>query len=198
MNVSEKVSAYIEKHHRWSSQLQQLREVFQQSDLVENVKWGSPTYTMNGKLVAGFAAFKHHFAIWFHQGVFLKDPDKNLINAQEGKTKALRQWKFTEGDIIEKDIVLKYIREATENSLAGKEVKPKKKKSVTIPELLNRALEKDTAFKEAFEGLTPGRQREYSEHVGSAKREATQLSRLEKIKPMILQGVGLNDKYKNC
>ncbi|WP_330443122.1 hypothetical protein [Flavobacterium sp. C4GT6] len=30
----------------------------------------------------------------------------------------------------------------------------------------------------------------------TAKREATKLSRLEKIKPMILKGIGLNDKYR--
>ena len=198
MTDSEKVSAYIDKHQRWGSQLQQLRNIFQQSDLLEEVKWGSPTYTMNGKLVAGYAAFKNHYAIWFHQGVFLKDPNKKLINAQEGKTKALRQWKFTEGDAINDEMVLKYIREATENSLAGKELKPQKKKSVALPEIMKQAMAKDTTFKSAFEKLTPGRQREYSEYIGSAKREATQLSRMEKITPMILEGKGLNDQYRNC
>ena len=32
----------------------------------------------------------------------------------------------------------------------------------------------------------------------TAKREETRLARLEKIIPMIKQGIGLNDKYKNC
>ena len=32
--------------------------------------------------------------------------------------------------------------------------------------------------------------------ISEAKREATQIARLEKIKPMIMQGIGLNDKYK--
>ena len=55
MNNSEKVTAYIKKHDRWRLQLEKLREAFQESDLLEEVKWGSPTYTMDGKLVAGFA-----------------------------------------------------------------------------------------------------------------------------------------------
>ena len=46
--------------------------------------------------------------------------------------------------------------------------------------------------------LTPGKQREYCEYIASSKREATKHSRLEKITPMILNSVGLNDKYKNC
>ena len=36
------------------------------------------------------------------------------------------------------------------------------------------------------------------EYISKAKREATKQSRLEKIKPKILRGVGLHDKYKDC
>lgn len=38
--------------------------------------------------------------------------------------------------------------------------------------------------------------KEYAEHIGSAKREATALVRLEKAVPMIMKGKGLYDKYK--
>jgi len=198
MTTAKKVSDYIRKHERWSEQLTQLREIFQQTELLEEVKWGSPTYTLNGKLIAGLGAFKNHFGIWFHQGVFLKDRHNKLVNAQEGKTKALRQWKFVEGDPIEPEIVAQYIQEAIENSLAGKEVKPERKKGVVIPDLLKQVLAGNPKLKEAFHALTPGKQREYAEYIGSAKREATQESRLEKISPMILEGIGLYDKYKNC
>ena len=76
MSDPEKVTAYIKKHTQWSEQLAQLRRVFQRTELKEEVKWGSPSYTLNGKLVAGMAAFKNHYALWFHHGVFLKDPNK--------------------------------------------------------------------------------------------------------------------------
>lgn len=81
MTPTEKVTAYLQKHSKWTEQLEQLRLIFQQTELKEEVKWGSPTYTLNGKLVAGMAAFKNHYAIWFHQGVFLTDLKKKLINA---------------------------------------------------------------------------------------------------------------------
>jgi uncharacterized protein YdeI (YjbR/CyaY-like superfamily) len=42
----------------------------------------------------------------------------------------------------------------------------------------------------------PFKQREFAEYVGSAKRENTKQKRLEKIMPLILKNVGLNDKYK--
>ena len=88
MTDSQKVDDYIERHSKWSAELEQLRKVFQQTELIEEVKWGAPTYTLNGKLVAGMAAFKNHYAIWFHQGVFLKDTHNKLVNAQEGVTKS--------------------------------------------------------------------------------------------------------------
>ena len=63
---------------------------------------------------------------------------------------------------------------------------------------LSGAFEKDPVLKSAFEELTPGKQREYCEHIAEAKRDSTKKSRLEKIIPMIQQRKGLYDKYKNC
>lgn len=198
MTDQEKVTAYIGKHQKWSEQLAQLRRVFEQTELKEEVKWGSPTYTLDKKLVAGFAAFKNHYAIWFHQGVFLSDPAGVLHNAQEGKTKALRQWKFTEEDDIKDKLVLAYIEEATENCRQGKVVVPERKKGVDIPQRLQDELDTDNDLKTAFEKLSPGKQREYANYITEAKREATKQSRLEKIIPMVLAGKGLYDKYKDC
>ena len=72
------------------------------------------------------------------------------------------------------------------------------KKELVIPKLLEDALKKNKEFETCFLKLTPGKQREYADHISSAKREATQISRLEKITPMILENKGLHDKYKNC
>ncbi|QNJ98451.1 YdeI/OmpD-associated family protein [Constantimarinum furrinae] len=198
MKDSEKVSAYIKKHSKWSSQLAVFRSIFLKTELLEEIKWGSPTYTLNGKLVAGMAAFKNHYALWFHQGVFLKDTQNKLVNAQEGTTKALRQWRFEDGDKIDKELVYDYIQEAISNCIAGKEIKPERKQDVTIPTFLNDALKRNTGFSEAFKKLTPGKQREYAGYIAEAKREATKQSRLEKIIPMVQEGKGLHDKYKNC
>ncbi len=198
MDTSEKVTAYIKKHEKWSKELSKLRSIFQKTELTEEVKWGAPAYTLNGKIVAGLAGFKNHYAIWFHQGVFLKNKENKLVNAQEGVTKALRQWRFEEGDPIETDLILKYIQEAIENCIAGKELKPKRKKEVSIPPLLEKAFKENKTLASAFKKLTPGKQREYANHISEAKRDATKESRLQKITPMIIEGKGLHDKYKNC
>ncbi len=130
-------------------------------------------------------------------GVFLKDKHNMLVNAQENKTKALRQMRFKSIKEIDKDLVLQYVKEAIENQKLGKEIKPERgKKETIIPKELKVLLDADKKLKLAFENLTPFKQREYCEYISSAKREITKQSRLNKIKPMILEGCGLNDKYK--
>lgn len=193
------VEEYIEENAHFDDALKILRDLLNATQLDETIKWSAPVYTLNNKNVVGLGAFKNHFGIWFFNGVFLKDEHKLLVNAQENKTKALRQMRFKSAEEIDKNIVLAYIKEAIENQKLGKEIKPERKgKTVIIPETLQNELNKNTVLSEAFKILTPGKQREYCEHIATAKREATKLSRLEKIKPMIIQGVGLHDKYKNC
>ncbi|CAM1354041.1 protein of unknown function [Tenacibaculum insulae] len=63
--------------------------------------------------------------MWFFQGFFLFDDKKVLQNAQEGKTKAMRQWRFYNL----KDIDVNLVRHI-KNSEEGKELKTKKKYQV--------------------------------------------------------------------
>lgn len=165
----------------------------------ETLKWGSPVYTIDGKNVLGIMGFKSYFGIWFFNGVFLTDPKKVLENAQEGKTKAMRHWKFTSAEaIIDKSSVLSYMQEAIENQKKGLALKPVKKKSVPVPEILKEALNEEVALKIEFNALSPGKKRAYCEYIAEAKQVKTKISRLEKIRPKIIDGAGLYDKYKNC
>jgi uncharacterized protein YdeI (YjbR/CyaY-like superfamily) len=193
------VEEYIEEHSNYSEALNMLRAIITSTEVKETVKWSAPVYTINDKNVLGLGAFKNHFGIWFFNGVFLKDEHKLLVNAQENKTKALRQMRFESISEIDKTIVLRYVKEAIENQKLGKEIKPERsKKETIIPTELKALLTSDKNLKLAFENLSAYKQREYCEYIDSAKRETTKLSRLDKITPMIINGIGLNDKYKNC
>ncbi|MBQ0767691.1 MAG: YdeI/OmpD-associated family protein [Bizionia sp.] len=198
MKKAKSVEEYIELHPHFEEKLSQLRAIILSTELKECFKWNSPVYTLGSKNVLGIGAFKNHYGIWFFNGVFLKDEHNLLVNAQEN-TKALRQLRFEEDTVINKDLVLLYVREAIENQKLGKELKPERhKKPVAIPTELQFKLNSNELLCKAFAALTPGKQREYCEHIETAKREATKQSRLEKITPLILKGVGLHDKYKNC
>lgn len=184
-----------DKVNDWAEELDLLQSMIAKTELVETIKWGGLTYTINGKNVIGIGAFKKFFTIWFYQGVFLDDPNKVLVNANEGVTKALRQWRFYSKDDIDEKLILCYIKEAIENSKAGKEIKPEKKKAV-ISELFNKELHTNKLLAEAFNTFSAAKQNEFLEHIESAKKEETKISRIEKIKPLIFEKKGLNDKYK--
>ena len=88
------VDDYVASRQLWQDEIKRLREILLSTNLTEEVKWGGPCYTYDGKNVVGLAGFKSCFGLWFHQGALLKDKKRVLINAQEGTTKALRQWRM--------------------------------------------------------------------------------------------------------
>lgn len=192
------VQEYIETHPTWEKELESLRAIMQKTELEECIKWGAPVYALEGKNVAGIAAFKNHCALWFFNGALLKENTILLYNAQEGKTKALRQIRFEKGDKIEPKILQKYVLEAIQIQREGKEIKPVPSKELVVPSELKAAFKEDKDMENSFQQLTKGKQREYADYISQAKRETTKQSRLEKIKPMIKNGEGLHDKYKNC
>ncbi|PWL31826.1 DUF1801 domain-containing protein [uncultured Roseivirga sp.] len=198
MGLDKTVDTYIEKHETWQSGLTLLRKLAKSHNLEETIKWGAPVYTLEGKNILGLGAFKSYVGIWFFQGGLLKDEANKLMNAQEGKTQAMRQWRFESTEEIQQDseTINSYIREAITNQKAGKKIKAKVGKPLVIPTELQSALNESTKLKEAFEALNLSKKREFAEYIQLAKRDETKSKRLEKITPMILEGIGLNDKYK--
>lgn len=183
------------KNDQWTEEIGLLRAIVLKTELVETTKWGGEVYTINNKNVLGIGGFKNYCTLWFWNGVFLKDEAKVLVNANEGVTKALRQWRFTSADEIDEKLILRYINEAIANEKAGLSIKPEKKEALPC-EFFQAALDKDKTLKTAFEKFTPGKQKEFWEYMATAKQEKTKVTRLEKITPMIMEGRGLNDQYR--
>jgi len=196
MGRTKSVDDYIGNATYWGTELARLRDVLRQTELTEEIKWGAPCYTCENKNVVSLGAFKSYFGLWFHQGALLADKSKVLVNAQEGKTRALRQWRMHSAQDIKPVIVKRYVKEAIQLVRAGKSIGPVRKKPMNVPDELLSALENDIAAARKFAELTPGKQREYAAHINDAKRSATKLSRIRKIIPLIKSGAGLNDKYR--
>ncbi|TYR35850.1 hypothetical protein FXV77_11615 [Sphingobacterium phlebotomi] len=185
------------RHHaQWEDAIEKVQQVLHELPLDREFKWGSDVYTYQGKNVVSYGGFKNHFAIWFYNGVFLEDRDNVLITASEGKTKALRQWRFQSADEIDPIKIKSYLQEAIQTVIDGKEIKPEKSARKQPSGLLKETLSNDTSLQKAFEKLSPGKQKEYIEYINSAKQEKTKIARIEKIKPLIKEGKGLHDKYK--
>ncbi len=195
MQSNKTVEEFIARYDKWKEPLLKFREIMLATELTETMKWGSPVYTLGGKHVAGMGTFKSYVGIWFFQGAYLKDPHKRLVNAQEGKTLALRQLRFATNEEVDYELVKEYVAEAIQNQKEGKEIKPEKNKPLIIPDELLANFEVDEELKKCFGDLTLSKQREYSEYISDAMREETKQKRLEKIIPMIKQKIGMSDKY---
>ena len=191
------VDDYIDGAEQWHDELVTLRGIITRTELEETVKWGAPCYTLDGKNVVGLGAFKSYVGLWFHHGALLSDPDGVLINAQEGKTKAQRQWRFTSPREIKVRRITAYLKEAIALQRAGRTIRPTRAAPVVVPPELAAALAADRAAEQAFAAMSPSCQREYANHVAEAKRADTKVRRVEKILPMIVAGGGLHDRYRN-
>ncbi len=196
MYLPKSVEDYILSQEKWEPFLKKLREIILSTELEETLKWGIPTYTLQNKNVVGLAAFTNYAGLWFFNGVFLSDKKKLLINAQEGTTKGQRQWRFTSLNELDENLILAYLDEAIENQRSGKEVKAQKKPIQNSP-LLDLELTNHPKLKQFFDSFSLAKQQEFVRYIEEAKREETKFSRLEKIKPLILERVGLNDKYRS-
>ena len=197
MNTFKTVEDFIAKSN-FSSELTKLRTVLQSTGLEETIKWGMPVYTHQGKNIAGIGAFKAHFGIWFFQGALLSDKHNKLFNAQEEKTKAMRQWRMSSAKDIDAIVIKAYVREAVKLEEAGVRIAPRKppKRRPALPAELKKALNASAKLKTAFEKLSIAKQSAYSQYIDEAKRDVTKASRLAKITPLILAGKGLLDQYK--
>lgn len=189
-----RVDDFISKAKKWNKELEKLREIVLESDLKEEVKWGVPCYTLNGKNVVLIHGFKEYFAIMFFKGALLKD-EKNILIIQTENVQATRQVRFTNlEEIIKLEAVLKnYITEAIEVEKAGIKVEVKKPEELEIPIELENKFKQMQQLEEAFKALTPGRRRAYVLYFKAAKQEKTRIARIEKYIEKILKGKGLND-----
>lgn len=192
------VDQYILKKGQWTAELELLRDTMLAVKMEETLKWGTPVYTNQGKNILGLAAFKSYVGIWFFNGSVLKDKEQKLFNAQEGKPTAIRQWRFSSIDeIIDNlEIVEKYVHEAIQIEVQGKTVKPIRNKPLIIPLELQEKLSENAELKRCFDALNLTMKREFCRHIESAKRMETKQNRLNKVIPMIFDGISIHEKYR--
>jgi len=192
--MNPKVGWYFEKEHAWKNEINRLRRVILDCHLVEELKWGCPCYTFNGKNIVLIHVFKDYCAVLFFKGVLIKD-ETGLLIQQTENVQAARQMRFTSlAEIDAKAAPLRdYIFEAVEIEEKGLKVPMKKTEAFAMPEEFKQRLAGDAGLKTAFESLSAGRQRAYLLHFSSARQAKTRLARIEKYLPKILSGKGMDD-----
>lgn len=192
--MNPKVDFYFNKAKKWQEAVSLLRAIALDCGLSEELKWGVPCYTFDGRNIVLIHDFKDYCAFLFFKGILLNDTEGILIQQTE-RVQSARQIRFsTTLQIVEMKAILKsYILQAIEVEKAGLKVELKKTIEYSIPAEFQHKLDHIPNLKVAFENLTPGRQRAYLLHFSAPKQSKTREARVEKYMPQILDGKGLND-----
>lgn len=190
----DKVGTPACKVNTWREGLTRLRAVVLDTPLTEDRKWGVPCYTLKGKNVVMIGAFNNNYVLSFIKGALLKDPHR-LLEAPGEHTQSGRVIRFADAERVTAlaPVLRDYVLEAIEIEKAGLKVEPKQTADYEVPIEFEEAMDRDQDLKEAFQALTPGRQRSYLIHIGGAKQSKTRLARIERCRDKIFEGKGFNE-----
>ena len=178
---------------RWNPELNFLRALMLQAPLVEEVKWGQPCYSHEGRNIAILGGFKNYFVLSLMKGALIPDPQELL--SKPGPNSVEGRWmKFTSMAGVEAaaPYVLDYLLAAIEAEQQGLRI-DKPANEFEVPPELESAYEVTPGLREAFEALSVGRQRAYLMFFTAAKQSATVSARIEKFTTRILRKKGMND-----
>ena len=192
--MNPKVDFYFDKENKWKSEINALRKIILELGLNEELKWGCPCYTWQNSNIVLIHVFKEYCAVLFMKGALLHDSENILIQQTENVQSA-RQIRFTSlQEVSEKAPFLKvYVFEAIEIEKAGLKVALKKPIEFKMSDEFKIKINESQALKNAFEALTPGRQRAYLLHFSQPKQAKTRETRVENAVESILAGKGLQD-----
>lgn len=184
------------KVRSWQMELQHLRQIMLETGLVEDVKWGVPVYTHQGKNIVIVSALKDCVTFGLFKGVLLSDP-KKILEQQGPSVQSARIIRFTAVDQVLNlsNTIKEYVKEAVVIEESGVKVEFKKDLE-PIPDELNDMFEDLPALRDAFYALAPGKQRGYIIHFSQPKQSASRINRIEKCIDKIMNGEGFHDAYK--
>ncbi|MDM5181438.1 YdeI/OmpD-associated family protein [Massilia sp. DJPM01] len=190
-----KVDAMLQGAPSWRDEFALLRSIALGCGLTEELKWGQPCYAHEGKNIVLIHGFKEYCALLFFKGALLADP-KGMLVMQTENVQSARQARFTGLAQItrQRKALTACILDAIEVERAGLKVALRETSEFPTPEEFQVRLAQLPALRTAFDALTPGRQRAYLLHFAGAKQSKTRASRVENCIPLILDGMGLNDR----
>lgn len=188
MGEDARVDAYIAKSAPFAQPiLVHLRALIHRAvpGLDETIKWGMPHFTLNGKNLAGLAAFKAHAALVLHG----EGKESDGMGAY-GKIRSL-------DDLPPESEMAAALRASAERLVSGVKA-PRKpaapKLEIAMPEDFSMALSAEArAF---FDGLAPSHRHEYLDWITGAKRLETRARRIAQAKEWLAEGKRLNWRYE--
>jgi uncharacterized protein YdeI (YjbR/CyaY-like superfamily) len=169
-------------------------------EVVETIKWGMPSFTLNGEILCIVGDFKGHCAFVFWH----KDMKAVLGAAGEKAESAMGSLgKITSlADLPGDAAMIRYLKKAAEFNASGSPArdrpKAKPKSADKVPAELVAALKKNRVAAATFDKISPSHRREYIEWISEAKREETKAKRVATTLEWLSEGKSRNWKYENC
>jgi len=193
MDKNAKLDSSFSQATLWRQEAIDLRAVLLACGLAEELKWGKPCYTHDGRNICLIQRMKGFLALLFFKGALLDDPD-GILEPQGPNSRQDYRARFTStGDVARMaGSIQACVRQAIAVNSTG--LKVRKAAELAYPDELLQTFDEDPAFKDAFEALTPGRRRGYLLHFAGAKKSATRAARIERYRQDILGGRGLHDR----
>jgi uncharacterized protein YdeI (YjbR/CyaY-like superfamily) len=196
VSTDPRIDAYIAKAAPFARPIlshvrERIRAVAPEAE--ETMKWSSPSYTVGGKIMMGFAAFKGHAVVHFWRGQEMGiDVSKDAMG-QLGKLTSL-------DDLPPDDELDALIRKAVALSRTPAPRKPKHEPKPP-PEVhpdFAAALAKNSKAKAVLDGFPPSAQRDYFEWIAEAKQDATRQKRIATAVEWLGEGKRRHWKYETC
>ena len=194
MSREPRIDAYIAKAQPFARPiLEKVRERVHAvvPDIEEGMKWSTPTYLKNGKIVLGTAAFKAHAIVNFWRGQELGFDTKDGAMGQLGKLTSVAQLPPQLDEMIARAAALS-------DTPAPRKPKHPPKPPVEMHPEFAEALAKAPKAKATMEAFPPSAQREYLEWIAEAKQDSTRQKRIADAIEWLAEGKRRNWKYENC
>ena len=167
----------------------------------EAIKWGVPHFLVNGKNIAGMAAFKAHCGFVIHgngrQGGSEKaGRDKDEALGRFGRITGLSELP-ADTELVAR-LHQARDRVVRTGSAVAKRPARARKPDIAMPDDFAAALAATPTAQSAYDGFAPSARREYVEWITGAKAAATREKRIAEGVEWIAQGKKRNWKYKKC
>jgi len=161
----------------------------------ETMKWSSPTFTVDGKILLGMASFKAHAALNFWRGQELRGTvAKADAMGQFGKLTSVADLPSDK----ELDALIRQAAELAKTAPAPRKVKHEPKTEPSLHPDFAAALKANPKAKAVLDGFPPSAQRDYLEWISEAKQDATRTKRIATAVEWLSEGKRRHWKYQNC
>jgi uncharacterized protein YdeI (YjbR/CyaY-like superfamily) len=198
LNRDPRIDAYIAKAQPFARQiLEHVRERAHATvpEAQETLKWGAPSFVLDGKILLIMAGFKAHAALNFWRGQELRGGEADAdAMGQFGKLTSVE-------DLPSNGELDRLIREAAE--LAKTAPAPRKVKHAPKPEPqlhpdFAAALDSAPKAKSVLDAFPPSARRDYLEWIADAKQDATRAKRIATAIEWLSEGKKRHWKYESC